>query len=67
MTQVRKWLPREKLSSHGRGRGFESPIAHREKPLLSGGFVFVLGPRVHDLFGAHGRGQRQKALDLLAR
>lgn len=27
------------LPSHGRGRGFESLIAHSEKPLLSRGFL----------------------------
>lgn len=31
------------LPSHGRGRGFESLIAHREKPLLSGGFFASVG------------------------
>ena len=30
------------MRSHGRGRGFESLIAHRKKPLLSGGF-FAFG------------------------
>jgi len=42
--------------SHGRGRGFESPIAHSEKPLLSGGFFASGDFHVCDLLGARGRG-----------
>ena len=64
MTHVRKRLPETNLSSHGRGRGFESPIAHREKPLLSGGFFASGTAAPCERFCVQGRGQRQQALML---
>ena len=64
MTQVRKWLPRVNVSSHGRGHRFESCIAHREKPLLSGGFFASGVAAPGECFYVQGRGQRRQDLIL---
>ena len=60
-----KRFPRANLSSHGRGRGFESPIAHSEEPLISGGFFACSLGNVGELGCAHGRGHSAYGLQTL--
>ena len=56
MAQLRKRLPRANVSSHGRGHGFESRIAHHEKPLFSRGLFASGQTKSCDLLSVHGRG-----------